>query len=150
MQAAIASLLELPLEHVPDFKNFEKKWFLTMYNFLTIGGYEFDGTLYNPKALLFRHPEFYKEKGTTPSDRFLEIKDMPGVKGYFFANVFSPMFFNESEKDFTGHAVIIDKDFNIVHDPNPKYEEGVTYPKSEDIGYNGIDSIYMINEKNNL
>lgn len=147
MQAAIASLLELSLEHVPDFKSHESKWFEVMYKFISVGGYDFDGTLYNPKYLMFSSPDFYKDR-EAPESMLEEIKDMTGVKGYFFATVYSPKFFNEDIKEFIGHAVVIDKNFNIVHDPNPEYKKNVVYPKTNEFGYNGILNIYMINERN--
>ncbi len=113
MQAAIASLLELSLEHVPDFKSHESKWFEVMYKFISVGGYDFDGTLYNPKYLMFSSPDFYKDR-EAPESMLEEIKDMTGVKGYFFATVYSPKFFNEDIKEFIGHAVVIDKKQNVI------------------------------------
>lgn len=143
MQAVIASLFELPLEAVPHFKE-EESWFLSLYKFVQKYDYDIQGTLYNKTDGLI--------KGTLMEkycDRFEEIREMEGVKGYFFASVYSPKYYllAEQRKDSATHAVIIDKDFNIVHDPNPEYQNLTKYPYADEIGYNGIDSILMINPK---
>ncbi len=44
------------------------------------------------------------------------------------------------------HAVIIDKNYNIVHDPNHNNEGLSSYPMAEELGYNGIINIYLINK----
>ena len=36
------------------------------------------------------------------------------------------------------HAVLIDNNFNIVHDPNPNYKGILKYPLADILGYNGI------------
>jgi len=141
MQAAIASLLELPLEAVPHFKE-EKSWFGSMYKFLRELGYDIDGTLYNRTDGLISGTLMKKYE-----DRFNDIKEMEGVGGFFYAGVYSPKYYTlaEHRKDSVTHAVIIDKDFNIVHDVNPEYAELNKYPYADEIGYNGIQDIMMIN-----
>lgn len=143
MQAAIASLFDLELEDVPNFKE-EYSWFGTMYKFVKEQGYDVDGTLYNRSDGLINETILEKYQ-----DRFNEIKDMEGVNGYFYAAVYSPKYHKlaEHRKDSVTHAVIIDKDFNIVHDPNPENQELKKYPYADEIGYNGIIFITMINRK---
>lgn len=140
-QAVIASLFGLPLEEVPHFREHES-WFGTMYKFVRELGYNIDGTLYNRRDGL--------STGTLMEgyhDRFEEIKNMEGVGGYFYGIVYSPKYHNlaEHRKDSATHAVIIDKEFNIVHDPNPENVEIGKYPYADEIGYNGLTYILMIN-----
>lgn len=139
MQAAMASLLELPLNEVPHFRERED-WLQIFLEFLENSGYNFEGTLDNVKQL-----------GLWGKDRFPEIKDMPGIKGFFYATVYSPKYFDISQltwgKRIKAHAVIIDKDFRIVHDPNPENKDIFEYPLHEFLDYNGITSILMLNEK---
>lgn len=143
MQAAIASLFDKELEEVPNFKE-ENSWFMTLYKFVQEQGYDVQGTLYN-------RTDGLKNKTLMEgyNDRFNEIKDMEGVNGYFYAGVYSPKYQHlvEHRKDAVTHAVIIDKNFNIVHDPNQEYRELNNYPYADEIGYNGIMDILMINPK---
>lgn len=101
MQAAIASLLELELSEVPNFISFDTgngESNTKMWEFLMNRGY-------SPSAF-----------GTydMPIDRYRDVCRMDdGVNGFFYASVKS-MTFKESS-----HAVIIDSNLSIVHDPNP-------------------------------
>lgn len=140
MQAAFASLLELPLDDVPNFKAFGDKWFVELWNFLIKKGYEHHGTLYNKTDGLIRGHVLEKYE-----DRFNEIKKLEGVNGLFYAAVYSPKHYNKDDENPTTHAVIIDKDFNIVHDVNSEYKNIKKYPEADKIGYNGIVCIHMIN-----
>lgn len=142
MQAAIASLFEKSLEEVPNFKALKEMWFSAIYEFVEKQGYEFEGTLYNNK--LYLKNKLHVEGN---NDRFPEIKEMTGVNGFFFATVYSPKYYNPNDESPATHAVIIDKNFNIVHDPNPNYKDIINYPEVDVVGYNGIINIFMINEK---
>ena len=101
MQAAIASLLELDLEDVPNFIEFVGKgqWLKTMHGFLNEKGYD---------AITVG-----KSKGQGTQ----WLKDLAkfdnGVNGYLYASVPSRTFENGT------HAVIVDTDLRVVHDPNP-------------------------------
>jgi hypothetical protein len=140
MQAAFASLLEVPYEEVPQLKLLGDRWFQALWKFLKEHGYEYEGSLYN----------FLENKRLYPNDksqnRFYEIKEMEGVNGYFYATVYSPKFYDPSDGTPITHAVIIDKDFNIVHHVNAEYNDDTKYPLADEIGYNGILTIYMINK----
>ena len=144
MQAVIASLLDLPLEEVPHFLLWGNRWYLCFEEFLLSKGYEDYGYIWNNYRV-----------GHIGEDELRGIKSLPlencGVKGYFYAAVYSPGFFNAEEfceNPFLSptHAVIIDNKFNIVHDPNPNYKIGETkYPFSNCMGgYNGVIGIHMI------
>jgi hypothetical protein len=70
----------------------------------------------------------------------------PGINGYFYASVLSVKYFTW-EKQIT-HAVIIDRDFNIVHDPGPHNQDILAYPLSNILGFNGVINVYLIEPKN--
>jgi hypothetical protein len=143
MQAAIASLLELSLKEVPNFIEYKNDWFSPLWELLKKYGYEYNGCLYN----INRYRIINKRKGLQTvhlKTNFNKIKQMEGVKGYFFASVYSPKFYNPNEDPATTHAVIIDKKFNIVHDVNPE-NINITYPESKLLKYNGILDIFIIN-----
>jgi hypothetical protein len=100
-QATIASLLELELNEVPNFIEYkEKSWSTSVVGFLSSKG--FDVCCINRR----------RDRDTT---EFLKkvAKFDGGYKGYFHASVLSQTFPD------VDHAVIIDVDLNIVHDPNP-------------------------------
>lgn len=92
MRACIASLLELPIEAVPNFLCYGKEWCVVMINFLDMLGYEFWGA------------------GTLKRNSISDYH----IKGHVMASVKSKNF-----KDTT-HAVIMNLDGLVVHDPSPK------------------------------
>lgn len=98
MQAAIASLFDLELEDVPNFIEL-KEGNGSVLNFMFEKG--FDACSINRN----RHD----------TTEFLQkvAKFDGGLNGYLYATVPSQTFEN------IGHAVIVDLDLNIVHDPNP-------------------------------
>ena len=89
MQAAIASLLELELEQVPNFILYGKDWFGIYECFMRYFGYEINGVEKN-------------------------LKIGSPINGCFYASVESKLFEN------TTHAVLINDDGVVVHDPNPQ------------------------------
>lgn len=103
MQAAIASLLDLNLEQVPNFVEFD--------------GVEAGGASY--KFMQFLNDNGYDycciSKGANRNaDDLIKIAKFDGgIGGYFYASVPSQTFNDVS------HAVIVDSNLNIVHDPNP-------------------------------
>ena len=98
MQAAIASLFDLKLEDVPNFIELED-WGLVLHHFFDDKGY--DSCTVNKQ----RHETTEFLKSVAKFDG--------GVNGYLYATVPSQTFENGR------HAVIVDTDLNIVHDPNP-------------------------------
>ncbi len=108
MTACLASLLELPYEDVPLFREIEadgeKPWFSVLHDFLQKRGYEFHGT--------FTHSYLSTEgRKYQPFDELR--KSSKGVNGIFQAGGPSPRF------PGVGHAVLIDGYGNLVHDPHP-------------------------------
>lgn len=98
MRAVVASLLELDLNEVPNFIEYREASNFEMMKFFFDKKY---------------HPCFiYKHNYTT--EQLIEIANIcGGVNGYFYASVPS-----QTYKD-GGHAVVVDLNLNIVHDPNP-------------------------------
>jgi len=150
MQAAIASLFEKDLDDVPNFIEFES-WFSPMYKFLIKNGYDYHGMLHNknhtilntPSHECFNELKWHRQSIMTPKKLYKE----QGVNGLFYAGVLSPKYFNWSDQ--TTHAVIIDRDYNIVHDPNKEYNDKKfrQYPLTSLLGYNGIIDVMLINPK---
>lgn len=149
MQAVIASLFDVELNEIPNFIEFDS-WFEPLYKIIQKFGYEYNGILYNKKYSTLNTPThecYHKIKWSkttvlTPKRLYKES----GVNGYFYAGVYSPKYFNW--EDQITHAVIIDKDYNVVHDPNPSYKDIFNYPLTSVLGYNGIIDVCLINKKN--
>lgn len=97
MQAAVASLFELPLQEVPNFIAFGEQWLSIMQDFYKVRGYDM--------TTMFAKKDKWTLKDIAEFDG--------GVDGYFSASVPSQTF------EDCSHAVIVDTDLNIVHDPNP-------------------------------
>ena len=131
MKCAIATLLGLDYEEVPHFLEFENPN-SEMADFMMEHGYEYDGVLYN-------YP------GSEYSD-IHKLKDYDGINGLFYASVFSPKYFKEEngiDGYQIGHAVLINKNFEIVFDPNEKYQDLEKYPACDELGYNGVKNVYL-------
>ena len=150
MQAAIASLFEVKWEDVPKFIEVpEKGWFKVMYEFIEKQGYRYGGVLYNKRYSTINTPthECRNEvKWHRPSIITKKcLYKYEGVNGYFYAGVYSPKYFQWDRR--TEHAVIIDRDFNIVHDPNEGYKDLLNYPLTSLLGYNGIVDVFIIEKQ---
>lgn len=130
LQAATASILEIPLDDVPHFLSFGNLWWEKYCEYFFSIGYRVVKYISNPRRL-----------GYLGEDEFNIIQDMPGINGYFMGTVLSPRFYNFDNLHAT-HAVIIDKDYNIVHDPY--YPPETVYPHADRLGYNGIVGIDII------
>lgn len=134
-QAVIASMLELELDEVPNFISFEDS-FAVQDAFLLKHGYINCNQIPNPRRLKHFGP-----------DMFNEIKKYSGINGLFKACVYSPGMFTPElmcGPNEPTHAVVIDSEFRIVHDPNINYKDVINYPLSEYLGYNGIISFDCI------
>ena len=149
MQAAIASLFDLKLEDVPNFKELGDNWFSEMYSFVQTQGYKMEPQIFNkgystlctPTFDCFKKAIWHRASIMTPKRLYRES----GVNGYFYAGVYSPNNFRLQDSIPYTHAVIIDRDYNIVHDPNPAYKDILGYPLRSLIGYNGVIDVNIIN-----
>lgn len=131
-RAAVASLLELQLEEVPNFVEY-KRWYSMFLDFLSQRGYLEEEYLENELMNPLANEEF----------SFKQLQNYSGVSGYFIGIVYSPLFNKGANPRGVLHALIIDKNFNIVHDPNSlNVPDETIYPSSH--LYNGIKSIYVI------
>lgn len=147
MRCAVATLLQLDYEVVPDFVN--RAWHETLKSFMKDHGYDYDyDVLWNPNVGYLEQPTawcFTKDVERDPNDFFPRIRPDYGVDGLFIATVYSPKYTDPNEHPISHlHAVLCDVDFNIIHDPNPEYKGIVSYPYSQLIGYNGIRSIDIV------
>jgi hypothetical protein len=148
MQAAMATLFDKNLDEVPNFIEYES-FFSPMYKLITDNDCEYHGTLFNKNFSKLLHPiddcfkkvKFSKNYALSKERLYRE----KGVGGYFYASVLSPKYFKWNDMVF--HAVIIDRDFNIVHDPNPGNQNILSYPLSGFLKYNGIIDVFLINSK---
>lgn len=138
MQAAVASILELPLEDVPHFI-LQKGWYDTMDTFFDSHGYDMWGYVWNPNRVdtEIRH----KKK-----EDFELVRQWRGVNGYFIAGVYSD-YTTDSGKGPIMHAVVVDDNFNIVHHVDQDRDSSYRYPRTEELGYNGIAEIMLIKPK---
>jgi len=151
MQAAVATLFDMKLEEVPHFLTFGDKWFSVFYEFIKDSGYAYHGMFHNknynrlcnPTNECFQEVKWYKSSILTLTN----LKKSGGINGYFYASVLSPKYFNFGENFNKTHAVIIDLNCNIVHDPNPEYKSILQYPLSSLLKFNGIIDVYDINKK---
>ncbi len=148
MQAAMASLFDKTLEETPNFIEFES-FFHPMYEMIKKYGCDYHGVLHNKNFSRLLHPVDECFEKVKFSRRYMmsekSLYKENGVGGYFYASVLSPKYF--SWNDMVFHAVIVDRDFNIVHDPNPGNQNIQRYPLSQYLKYNGVVDVFLINSK---
>lgn len=146
LRAAVCSLIGISDRRVPNFITVTERDCLK--KFLGSKGYSYDYMiLLNPNVHNIYNPTGCCEGKCVQEPSLLlgAIKNHEGVDGLFVATVFSPRYFDY--QGFAEHAVVIDKNFNVVHDPNPAYKDIASYPLSPLIGYNGIVRVYIIKKK---
>lgn len=150
MPACVCSLLNLDNIEVPNFFDDGVDSFHQVFEkMLKENGYKLRCILYNPKQTYLYFPTqgcFEKVRLHEPA-LFSNIDKYVGVDGYFIAAVLSPAYFDYQENLHQTHAVICDKNFNIVHDPNPNNANILEYPLAKLIDYNGIINVYIIEKK---
>lgn len=120
MQAAIASLLEIELSEVQNYKELGCEWFEEMCKTMRSHGYQFDSTL-------------------NAAHDLTKLKNEIGIKGYFYATVRSIM------HPDVFHAVVIDSDCNIVHPVNQAYEGITKFKQDSEQEINGIRNVFLFN-----
>lgn len=152
MQAAIASLFDDEYENVPAFIEYAIKGKMNEMgevfdSYIDSKGYKVKNLLHNNQWKILMDPTWEcKEKPRFFEKGILKTENMgDGVEGYFYASVLSPGYFKWY--DMVTHAVICDKNLNIVHDPNLNYSSIRAYPLSSIIGCNGITALYNFVKK---
>ena len=112
-RASLASILDLPIDAVPNFMRFGAGWFRIFSHFLMSLDYHFYGT-------------GWVKSEDRPCGHIL--KRSPNVKGYVIASVPSKTFPN------VGHSVVMNLKGVVVHDPNPnKGWENINVLKSKEL-----------------
>jgi hypothetical protein len=111
---------------VPDLISAGNEWFDKICEFAESKGYRHVDDLYNGHDVL---DEFSVKN----------ISKYEGVNGFFYASVHSPKYYKEG----IFHAVVCNKNLEIVHDPNPENKGIDFYPYANNIGYNGIRQIWI-------
>lgn len=104
-KAAMASLFDKEYDEIPDFFPDTQQAFNVIKHFESQG--------YNPTYYNRREEGDLSPKGKRYPSINEVAKHDGGVGGYFYASVPSQTF------EGVSHAVIVDTDLNIVHDPNP-------------------------------
>lgn len=147
MAAVYATLLNLQLEDVPNFVTYGDAWFDHCNSFLSGHNYEYSEYVINPNRPDVKH--FNPDTNMFPTS----LDGFDSFDGYYDAVVISPGFFEPDKHDFMIedppmplHAVVIDKDFNIVHDPNPGYENE-PYPLADTLKFNGVIGVTIWSKK---
>jgi len=136
MRATVASIFDEEIENVPNFIECGVEWFTVFSEFFKDKGYEEITYLYNPVMFDKILPEFSLDR----------LKEYEGVNGLFYATVNSPTYNPNGDLSGITHAVVVDKNFNIVHDPNPTYKDVKRkYPLHD--RYNGIRQIEIFEIK---
>ena len=133
MQAVIASLFEMFIDDVPNFIELGDEWWSEMDYFYKERGYIL--SCFNPNERIELTKQVLEHDG--------------GINGYWYASVESI----NLGKD-VWHAVIIDKDLNVVHDPNPnnyghvyKPEDILSIDVCKDNWHIGLDGNLVIEDK---
>jgi len=149
MRAVICSLIGEPdIETVPNFIEFNS-WYEEMHRFLKDRGFKLHGgglinkyytMLTNPSGSCFKEIKWHKPSLLNRTN----IKKLEGIDGFLWGSVLSPKFITAKNGYFNTHAVVIDKELNIVHDPNPEYKGILEYPLSKMLKYNGIYDVTNI------
>jgi hypothetical protein len=112
-RACLASILELDIDAVPNFIRFKGKWMRIFWPYINALGYQFYGTGW-PKSEA-------KPNGHV-------VSECPNIDGFVIASVPSRSF------EGGGHAVVMNINGLVVHDPNPnKAWEGVNVLDSGDL-----------------
>lgn len=143
LAAVWASLLDKKIDDIPNFVE-DEEYFEAMKSFLKPFGFTYQRYLINGNRVDLT------EKQMEEYQHFKDVlPDHGHVNGFYEATVYSPGYFDEA-KYFADpsyqpvyHAVIIDKDFKIIHDPNPRYKGIENYPLSDMIGYNGVIGVSL-------
>lgn len=150
--ASVASILGLELEDVPALSPDDAQM-RNLIDFMNESGYEYKGSLYNKgywilnhstKHYCFENFDWYEPQILTKE----KLNDLKGIDGLFLAVVYSPKFSNFQTAERGTHQVIVDKDLNIVHDPNEGYKDIVRYPLAELLGHNGIIYVEIFEKEN--
>lgn len=143
LKAAIASLFEEDYDNVPHFIETDS-WFENLRIYCLEKGYKFEEILHNKNWSMLQSPTYGCFNVEKWEDSLLmskhNMETRGGINGLFLATVLSPNYF--TFKNIATHAVLIDKGFNIVHDPCEGYKDILKYPLSDILEYNGVIAVW--------
>lgn len=143
-RAAVASIMDMEYDEVPDMSPGTGNQAGIMMNFMRDHGYKYHGMLFNRNySILYFANQFEYCKGEYIQLEELlinktNIDKLKGINGLFLAAVLSPKFTIPHSGTWGHHQVICDSNFNVVFDPSPEYQDIKQYPLTDLIGYNGI------------
>lgn len=145
MQACVASMLNKQHDEVPAFIEKGEEWFTEVCKYLDLNGYGYQGNYFNDNYSRLFQPEEFCFKTPIIAKNMLfssrEFHEENGIDGLFMGVVLSPKYFKNLD-DHQTHAVVVDKDCNVIFDPNPEYKNIIEYPYGGLIGYNGVLYVY--------
>lgn len=148
LKCTVCALLDLEYDDVPNFVEHGDDWWTMLCDTFREHGYKVgDLYLYNPNILYIENPTgCCFEKNYVYEDYTLSaLKKEHGINGLFLASVYSPKYTSPSEHPVAHlHSVLCDINYNIVFDPQRNYENILSYPFANIIGYNGIRGVDAI------
>lgn len=128
MQAVVASLFDLELSEVPNFIEFGTGWYKKFDSFFIKNGY--------------CYLSFINRRENDSVEFMKKIANYDGgINGYLFGVVNSQTYENST------HAVVIDLNLNIVHDPNPN-QKALNLTPNDVIGFYITKDFYIDLEGN--
>jgi hypothetical protein len=133
MQAVVASLFNLNLEDVPNFIEYDDWWSGTV-EFFNDRGYDWN-------TIWINHHSEDELEPIMPIELVKEcLKADGGVNGYWYAFLPSATF------PYPGtHAVIVDAECNVIHDPNPN-EKCLGFDYTKIIGVHTVKHDWYIDD----
>ena len=149
-KCSVCTLFGLGYDEVPNFIEYGDYWWVMTAKFFADRGYIIgEPYLLNPNVPSLENPTggCFNENFVEYNGTLKNLKTKHGINGLFMATVYSPKYTNPSEHPIDHlHSVLCDINFNVVFDPQKKYEGIVKYPYADIIGYNGIRGIDTICE----
>ena len=128
-RAVYASLLELPLDAVPNFIRHGIRFNMVLRGFLATCGWKLD----------YITGHFYKDMSTYAEgfeNKYKRPQIDTGIGGYFAASVKSRTY------EHTNHCVVININGLVVHDPNPnKLYQGINIIDTEELKHWDLVSV---------
>lgn len=152
IQCCLCSLLDLNYEDIPDlFSSGVMGFWYSVERALEDNGYWIRTELYNPIIDdLYKPTDYCFNPRPKFDDEYSldRLSEYEGVNRLYIGIVLSPKYFKWYDDLWSAtHAVIVNEDCSIVHDPNPNYMDLNEYPLARVLGYNGVTKVYVIEKK---
>jgi len=134
LRVCLCSLLELEVDDVPDFAKIHGSITIDENGRFNMYGW-FD--VFTDQVILTGSSFRNKLSGI----ELRRLHEYEGVDGLFIARVPSPKYWIS---DKLTHVILINKHFEVIHDPNPNHKGIVDYSNSEYPDYNGVMEVFII------